>query len=241
MFVAAEPRPSKRGAAARAPGLLLAAVVLVGVSALVARGSSRVAQGPYSQLTVQAATGELVAGSRAGQSFRTDQSGLYRIEVYLGASQRQNHGPLVLHVAALPFGGPDLARAKADAAQLQGDAFVGFEFAPLPAPAGQALAFWLEAPEAQPGNAVTVGGAAKDAYPAGAAVFDHLPAGGLQDLAFKLYYRVGPLESLAVLLARQAEGRPGVFGRPQLYLALLVAYVLGLAALLALAVNRLRL
>jgi hypothetical protein len=239
MSAVIDQHPAKRAASVLAPGLLLLAVLLA-VAALALRGSSRVAQQPCGQLSVQAATGELVAGSRAGQTFRVDQSGLYRIDVYLGNGQRQNQGPVVLHVTAAPFGGPDLARATADASQLQIDGFVAFQFAPLSEPAGQPLAFWLEAPEAGPGHAPTVMGATQDLYPGGAAVFDNLSAThGVQDLAFKLYFQSELLGSLAVVLARQAAGRPGIFGWPQLYLALLLAYLLGLAVLLGLAARRL--
>ena len=106
----------------------------------------------------------------------------------------------------------------------------------------RSLAFWLAAPEAQPGYAVTVLGATQEAYAAGAAVFDGRPAPhGVRDLAFRLYYQTGTWEGLAVLLARQADGRPGVFGWPPLYLALLLAYVLGVAMLLGVVINRLRL
>ena len=240
MSALADPHRSTRVATVLVPGLLVVAV-LAAVLGLALRGSSQAAQQPYGQLVVQAAAGELVAGSRAGQTFRTDQSGLYRIDVYLGISHRQNHGPLVLHVSAAPFLGPDLARATADASQLPADGFMAFEFAPLPA-AGQPLAFWLEAPEALPGNALTPMGARQDVYPGGAAQFEGLPAAqGIQDLAFKLYYRSGWLGSLGVLFARQAADRPGIFGWPQLYLVLLLAYLLGLAVLLVVAAKRLRL
>ena len=241
MSALADPRRFNGAATLAVPGLLVL-VVLIAVTGLALRGSSRAAQQPYGQLVAQAAAGELVAGSQAGQTFRTDQSGLNRIDVYFGNSQRQNHGPLVLHVSAAPFAGPDLARAAAEAAQLPADGFMVFEFSPLPAAAGQPLAFWLEAPEARAGNALTPMGAAQDVYPGGAAVFADMPAGrGVRDLAFKLYYQSGWLGALGVLFARQAADRPGIFGLPQLYAALLLAYLLGLAVLLAVAARRLRL
>src|SRR5262249_39606446 len=157
--------------------------------------------------------------------------GLYRIDVHLGNGQGQNQGPLVLHVTTAPFVGPDLARATADASQLQPDGFVAFEFAPLSEPVGTPLAFWLEAPEGRPGNALMAMGAAQDVYRGGAAVFDHVAgAQAVRDLAFRLYYQSGFLGSLGVLLERQTAGRPGIFGLPLLYVVLLLAYLAGLAA-----------
>ena len=49
-------------------------------------------------------------------------------------------------------------------------------------------------------------------------------AHGVQDLSFRIYYRSGWLGALAVLLERQAAGRPGIFGWPPLYVGLLLAY-----------------
>jgi len=218
------------------------ALTLAALAAIVVSGSLQAASGPYGQYTAQAATGELVAGSQAGQSFVTDQPGLYRIDVYLGHYQRPIRGMVRLHVTALPFAGPDLALATLDAAQVQTDGFESFEFAPLDEPAGQPLCFWLEAPQAQPDNALTVIGANSDSYPNGRAFFNNLPAsGGVQDLTFRLYYQPGAGQALATVMQRLAAGRPAAFGAPQLYAILMAGYLLGAAALLALVVSRLHL
>jgi hypothetical protein len=63
----------------------------------------------------------------------------------------------------------------------------------------------------------------------------------VQDLSFRIYYRSGWLGSVGVLLARQAAGRPGIFGWPPLYVGLLLAYLAGLAAALAAVIKWLRL
>lgn len=125
---------------------------------------------------------------------------------------------------------------------MRADGFVPFEFAPLPQAAGQPLSFWLEAPQAQPGNALTVMGATADLYPGGRAQFDHwTDTRGVQVLAFRLYYYPGPAQALGVLMQRLADGRPSVFGAPQLYAVLITAYFLGLAVLLVLILVQLRL
>jgi hypothetical protein len=220
------------------PGLLL---VMLALAALAARGSSRAAAGSYGQLLADGTSRPLAAGSRVAQTIQVEQVGLYRIEVDLGRLPIQPPGPLVLHVTAEPFAGPDLAQVTLDASHLTAEGWAAFEFAPLAAPAGQQLAFWLEAPQAQPGSALTVLGARRDAYPGGQVLFEPAPAAGdIQDLAFKLYYRAGLLDALPVLLARQAAGRPGIFGWPPLYLLILAAYGLVLGGLLLLAYQRLR-
>jgi len=213
-------------------GLLLALI------AFAARGSSRAATGSYGQSVADSQAMMRATDGRLGQTFQVEQTGLYRIDLDLGNAATQQPGRLVLHVSAQPFTGPDLAQVTLDGAQLRAADYVAFEFAPLTAPAGQELAFWLETP---PGGAPAVWGTLRDVYPGGRAVFDPaLTSGGLQDLAFRLYYRAGPLEAPAVLLARQAAGRPGIFGWAPLYGLVLLAYVLGLGGLLGLAYRRLR-
>lgn len=242
MSSAAEPGRLKRTRAVPAVNWLVPAAVLGLLGWLAVLGGAQTVDGPYGQFEVQAATGELVATVRAGQTFITDQPGLDRIDVYLGDFQRKNRGPLVLHVKAAPSAAADLVSVTLDASQVRGDGYVTFGFQPLPAPSNTPLCFWLEAPQARPGNAVTVLGTTNDAYPGGTALFDHMPANqGVQDLAFRLYYRPGVGEALTTLLARQAQGRPAIFGVPALYLGLVVAYILGLVLLLGLAVTRLRL
>jgi hypothetical protein len=222
--------------------LILALALMAAIVAIAVLGSLQATAGPYGQFIVKNWTSELIAGSRAGQSFVTDQAGLYRIDVYLGNFQRANHGPLRLHVTAVPFEGPDLASDAADAAQLHGDDYVSFEFAPLREPAGQTLSFWLEAPQARPGNALAAMGTNSDAYPGGRAVFDHLAdTRGVQDLAFRLYYRPAAGSAAATLLQRLSADRPSIFGAPQLYVVLLAGYLLGVVVLFGLVVARLRL
>ena len=240
MSLAAETRGAKSTSPLLIPGLGLL-LVLLALTALAIRGSSRAAAGSFSQPVADHASGKLPAGSRVAQTFQAEQAGLYRIDIDLGGLASHQTGPLVLHVTAEPFVGPDLAQVTLDASQLPAEGFTAVEFAPMAVTAGQPLAFWLEAPQAQPGSALTVWGTTRDAYPGGQALFDPAPAGGgIHDLAFKLYYRVGQLQALPVLLARQAAGRPGIFGWPPLYLLILVAYALGLGSLLWLAYRRLR-
>jgi hypothetical protein len=66
-------------------------------------------------------------------------------------------------------------------------------------------------------------------------------ASGVEDLAFRLYYRPGVGQAISALTERLAGGRPAIFGAPWFYAALAAVYVLGLAGLLVLVITRLRL
>lgn len=240
MSVAASQAGSKNTRSAVIWGLVLLVPLLGTVAVLASQGSLQAVTGPYGQFTADTPAGELVAGAAVGQTFTADQAGLYRIDVYLGNYQRQNHGSLVLHVKAAPFLQADMAVAWADASQVRADGFLSFEFKPLPTPAGVPLCFLLEAPQGSVGNAVTALGTARDTYAGGAALLEKLPGTrDVQDLAFRLYYRPGARQALATLIARQVAGRPSIFGTPQLYQALIAAYLIGLGCLVVLAVSQL--
>jgi hypothetical protein len=220
----------------------LLALLLGTMAAFAVRGSRAAVAGPYGQFAAEAASGELGSGSQAGQTFVADQPGLYRIDLSLENSQPQSAGPLKLHVKAAPDAENDLALVTLDSPRPDAAGLVSFSFAPLAEQAGQPLYFWLEAPAASPGGSVKVMGTAYDSYPGGAARFDQPgAAGGVQDLAFRLYYRPGAGQAIEALTARLASGRPAVFGAPWLYPALVAAYALGLAGLLVLLIARLRL
>jgi hypothetical protein len=127
--------------------------------------------------------------------------------------------------------------AAANANMLALDGFLAFQFRPLAMLTGVPVYFELEAPQATPGNAVTALGVREDKHPAGQAVFTGLPlAGAVRYLAFRLYYRPGARRAKATMLDRRANGRPAIFGAPQLYLVLLLVYLIGLAGLGALVI-----
>ena len=210
----------------------IVAFVLVAVAALAIAGGLQVAMGPYGQFTVEAPTGEILAGARAGQTFTTDQPGLYRLDVYLGNYGRQIRGQIVLHVKAAAGGETDLATVSGDPSKVRADGFQAFVFQPLPLPAGTPLYFDLEAPGAEPGNALTALGSTRDTYMGGTAILEQLPVGqNIQDLAFRLYYKPSVGQAGRTVMARLTKDRPAVFSAPQLYVALLAIYLLGLAGL----------
>lgn len=228
-------RPAQGGRAlAAALSLLLPLALGVVLVAAWQRGFQAALAGPYGQTVNDVVMGELLPGACPGQTFVADAPGLYRVDVMLATYQRTNTGPLVLHVRAAPFAAADWAIVTVDMAGVADNAFQTFTFDPLPLPAGVPAYFCLEAPAAQPGNAITLLPRREDAYPGGRAVW----AGGepltqAADLTFRLYYQPGARWAVAAGLERVAAGKPGLLGRPQFYTGLFVTYVFLLLALTA--------
>jgi hypothetical protein len=119
-----------------------------------------------------------------------------------------------------------LVTLTVDASDLREGVFHHFEFAPLAGVVGRPLYFYLEAPEAQSGNAITIFGTVKDTYTGGHAVLANLPYhGGIQDLTFQLDYKQGLQWSLSELGNRLAAHKPWPLGVRAWYPALGAAYL----------------
>jgi hypothetical protein len=173
--------------------------------------------------------GELVAGHRFGQTFRAPFSALYRVDVVLATYARQNHGRVLFHLAT-DIEGPDLATVEIEAAEVRDNASHRFVFEPIADSAGRGFYFYLEAPEAAPGNAITVWETDFDSYPGGQAYVDDQPTEG--DLRFTAYYRSGPDEVWRALSERIRTWHPFLWQVRWLVIGVAVAWVLGTGVLL---------
>ncbi|HEY73810.1 MAG TPA: hypothetical protein G4N99_11120 [Thermoflexia bacterium] len=181
--------------------------------------------------------GELVASAQVGQTFTAEHSGLFLVEVRFATLARENTGPLVFRLKTSPDAAQDLFTTTIETADLEDNAYHAFEFPPLPDSAGSTFCFCLEAPEAEPGNGITVWGATEDEYPDGEAVLVGLDDRGVRDLTFRLGYDPPLGEKASILLNRLAANKPSLWGDKRFYILLAVAYLALLYALFARAVG----
>jgi len=183
---------------------------------------------PVGQFDRDAVFGELIGGTAGGQTFIADKTWLYRIDVFLATFARSNQGPVIFHLKTSPAAMQDLVMITFDAAQVQDNAFRTFVFKPLANTPGEPLYFYLEAPEAQPNNAITIWGTRRDSYSGGEMVLVNLPnINAVSDLAFRLYYYPTNMpQAFREMLDRLAGGKPSIFGLWELYGALWGAYML---------------
>ncbi len=226
-------RPARAGRGmAAAVSVLLPLVLGGGLLVAWQRGFQAALQGPYGQPVNDVILGELLPGVCPGQTFVADAPGLYRVDVMLANYQRTNTGPLVLHLRAAPFAAVDWATVTVDMAAVADNVFHTFSFEPLPLPAGVPAYFCLEAPTAQPGNAITLLPHRADAYAGGRALWaTGAPLVQAADLTFRLYYRPGAQWAVEAGLQRLAANKPGVLGQPAFYRGLFFTYVVLLLAL----------
>ena len=137
--------------------------------------------------------GEITSTHTVGQTFVATADNLTRLDVLMATYARRNRGPVVFYLRQSPTSAEDLVRIEIEAATIRDNKYRTFRFDPIPDSGGRRFYFFFEAPEAAPGNAVTVWQSAQDVYPDGAAVIDGLPGEG--DLAFRICtgYRLGEM------------------------------------------------
>ncbi|MFQ5592601.1 MAG: glycosyltransferase family 39 protein [Anaerolineae bacterium] len=129
--------------------------------------------------------GEIWGEQTVGQTFIAEKDGLNRIDVFLATYARDNAGPVIFHLRESTITTQDLATIRFDAADVQDNAYRQFTFPPLGDSENHAYYFFFEAPEARPGNAITVWASPTDTYSQGQAYLAGQPQAG--DLAFRTY------------------------------------------------------
>ncbi len=133
--------------------------------------------------------GEIWGTQTVGQTFVAEKGGLNRLDVFLATYARDNAGPVIFHLRESPTATQDLATVRFDAADVQDNAYRQFPFPPLGDSENHAYYFFFEAPEARPGNAITVWASPTDAYSQGQDYLAGQPQPG--DLAFRTYADYG--------------------------------------------------
>jgi hypothetical protein len=189
---------------------------------------------PSQGLRTPAQMGELVATSRVCQSLIAQYNGLARVEVRLTDQGREASGPFHFWLGTAPDAGQALVSLTYDASEVNSDLYTVFEFPPIKGSKGQPYTFCLEAPEAELASSIAAVGTSEDWYPEGEATFRDMwvEEGGVQDLDFRLGYRLSLWEELAVLTERLVANKPLLCGARWFYALLGMAYVSLLYAVL---------
>jgi hypothetical protein len=183
------------------------------------------------QSRASSAVGELVGSATVGQTFVSAYPGLSRVEVLLASYDRHIAGSFLFHLRAAPDASDDLVVLAYDASQVEENAFHVFQFPPIRDSAGRSFYFYLQAPQAESGNALTVWGSTQDAYPDGEAVFRGMQGRGVRDLTFRVGYDPALPERVGILLGRLTAAKPLLWGDRRWYVVLAMAHLALLYAL----------
>ena len=130
---------------------------------------------------------ELVGGETFGQSFVCTRDNLYRIDLGTATYARVNSAPVVFRLQSSAEVSTDIVSITLPGPEIQNECPTSFVFPPLRDSRGKTFYFYVESPEAAPGDAITVYANAHDQYPDGAAYRNGQVVAG--DLAFTAYSR----------------------------------------------------
>jgi len=166
--------------------------------------------------------GELLASNTIGQSFYSPADGLHRIDLVFGTYAHPGRSDLILHLRQSPDATEDLVTARLNSQDIKNNVYNAFHFPPQRGIAGSTLYFYLEAPGASPGHAVSLYRSSDDVYRGGHAYYDGVRA--LNDLAFVAHYRLGPLDVVRFVLRQLSDKRPCLLGNPLFYVILILVY-----------------
>ncbi len=175
------------------------------------------------QPQVEALTQEIRGPQRVGQTFNADYPGLTGIAVRFTNWAHVTPDDVVFHLTTWPDTRNELATARVNARLLQDHEVYRFTFAPIPDSQGKVYYFYLESPNAKPGNAVGLTMSKSNVYLGGAAFYDTQALE--QDLTFIAYYQPNPLQVAGVFLQRLADKKPWIWGQPAFYVALFALYL----------------
>jgi hypothetical protein len=177
-----------------------------------------------------ASPGELYGQTRYGQTFVASYPNLYRIDVVMSTYDRRNTKDVIFHLKQNLDAQTDIFSITLDAGDVKDKAWQSFTFVPLSDSMGQLYYLYLESPESERGDAITVMGREGDPYPSGQGYINDQPFPG--DMAFRVYYKVNPIQKVNMVLESLAAKKPTVWGSKNLYIFLVALYVLLLGALL---------
>jgi hypothetical protein len=170
--------------------LLIIKVILVSLNTMLLYGCA-IKGVDIEQEQATGLAGELIDGRAFGQTFKPQNKGLYRIDLYTATYARENTHPVIFHIQVNPdqgkcsVKGTDLVRLEIPAERISNSGPTVITFPQLSDTTGKNLCFLIESPGSVPGDAITVYRNDKDVYSDGQMVMDEKFTDG--DLAFIAY------------------------------------------------------
>lgn len=136
---------------------------------------------------------------------------------------RTNSGPVTFNLTTGPGEKTKIFSTSFDAAGVKDNQYYSFKFPTLNDSQGKTYFFYLEAPGAQTGNAITAWTDSRNPYIDGASYL----GGRLSenDLTFSASFETNPWQVAGIFLGRLAKGKPGIWGSEAFYAAIFVVYL----------------
>ena len=179
----------------------------------------------YNQFDNTNTVGEIYGRKKVGQTFRAQHDHLMAVEVLIGAYNRKNTGELIFHLKGQGGDIIDLHHSRVDMLKIKDNRYHRFKIPEIKNSQDRKYFFHLEAPNARPGNAITIwSNDEEDKYREGAKIINGKETRG--DLVFKTIYAVGPWEKIGLFLGEITQNKPSPLNKKSFYVGLIVSFVL---------------
>ena len=170
------------------------------------------------------------------QEFIAPHNGLNRLDIFFQTYFRQNTQDVTIRLLEVSkVENIERFHTTFIPVDISAQGWQTFSMPPIPESAQKNYIITIESPQSSPGNAVTVGGILEaDPYQLGKAFIGATPLNG--DIAFRTCYQMSGLEKIDELSRQLTQHRPGVWGNPIFYGAIVVVYfalIIGLFWVLA--------
>lgn len=178
----------------------------------------------YNQLKNNIPVGEIFGERKIGQTFLAEYDGLSGIEVLLATYRRKNSGELIFHLTEDIRSKEDLFNYKVDINKVEDNKYFSFKFSKIKNSKGKKIYFYIEAPQSQPGNAITIWSHSKDFYKEGEKIVNGVVSEG--DLVFKTKYSPELKNKFNAFLEKITQDKPFPLNNKSFYIILIVLFVL---------------
>lgn len=171
--------------------------------------------------------GEIYGNIKIGQTFIADYDHLSAVDVLLATYNRKNTGEFIFHLKNDVSSERDLFHYRGDIGKVQDNRYFHFQFPKIKNSKGTKFYFYLESPQSQPGNAISIWSNTQDLYREyreGEKIVNGNVSRG--DLAFKTTYDLGLKNSLTLFLEEITKNKPFPLNRKSFYTILILVFVL---------------
>ncbi|MBD3413403.1 MAG: hypothetical protein GF421_03105 [Candidatus Aminicenantes bacterium] len=158
------------------------------------------------QVHISSPVGEIFGETRIGQTFKASYDGLRAVDVLMANYKRKVTGEMVFLLQRPEDSEDEIFQKTVDAGKIKDNRYFRFAF-PLRADSkGKSYSFSFHAPDAEPGNALTIWSNDQDQYFQGEKWINGSREKG--DLVFRTVYDAGVKKKIRIFLNKVTQDKP---------------------------------
>jgi hypothetical protein len=170
---------------------------------------------------------EIYGKENIGQTFTADYDYLWAVDVLMATHRRKVTGEIVFHLKRGVETPDGLVQKKVSTEKIKDNRFYRYQFPKIRNSKGKEYYFYLEAPEAEPGNAVALWTHHEDKYFDGEKIINGRKAQG--DLVFRTVYKAGWVHKAGLFLKKITKAKPFPLNKSWFYIGLIGIFLLSSA------------